>query len=205
MHLNRVEFHLMNNPIRAALQRWVEAPTLLGSIALEDDARVLEVGCGRGVGLEILERRFPRRAKVGFDLDPSMVELAHARVSTGRVNGTVSVADAEAMPYASASFDLVAEFGILHHVPGWRDAISEIGRVLKPGGRFVFEDLTSRFSEHRVVSRFLEHPTGLSIHADRFADALADSGLAVDRLYRVSPWAFFGRAVKLEPADDDCA
>lgn len=199
MKLNRTEFRLMNNPVRAALQRWLEAPVMLGRIELEADARVLEVGCGRGIGLEILERRFPRRAKAGFDLDPAMVRLAHQRVAGGRVRGTVNVADAQAMPFPDQSFDLVAEFGILHHVPGWRAAVAEIGRVLKPGGHFVFEDLTSRFSENRTVSLFLDHPQGLAIHADRFADALEEAGLAVDRLQRASPFAFFGHAIKLEP------
>ena len=52
MRLNRLEFALMNNPMRDAIRRYFEAPRLLqmgGSMA---GGRALEIGCGRGVGTD---------------------------------------------------------------------------------------------------------------------------------------------------------
>jgi ubiquinone/menaquinone biosynthesis C-methylase UbiE len=46
----------------------------------------------------------------------------------------VSVADGERLPFADAAFDAVVSFGVLHHTPDTRRAISEIRRVVKPGG-----------------------------------------------------------------------
>ena len=54
MLLNRLEFALMNNPVRSALQRRFEASRLLKMGGPVEHARVLEIGCGRGVGTEIL-------------------------------------------------------------------------------------------------------------------------------------------------------
>ncbi len=198
MRLNRLEFHLMNNPVRAASQRWIEAATLLRDAALAPNARVLEIGCGRGVGLEILERRFPAGFRVGFDLDPAMAELAQSRIRGNGLAAAALVADAERLPFADASFDAAIEFGILHHVPGWRSALGEIARVLKPRATFWFEDLASRFSENAFVSVFLEHPRGLAIHADTFGNALAEAGFGVDRLRDVLGIGFFGRAVRAD-------
>ena len=48
------------------------------------------------------------------------------------------VADAESIPYADASMDLVVGHAVLHHIPDVELAFREVLRVLKPGGRFVF-------------------------------------------------------------------
>jgi ubiquinone/menaquinone biosynthesis C-methylase UbiE len=194
MRLNCFEFRLMNNPVRAASQRWIEAATLLADARLPPSPRILEVGCGRGVGLEIVNRRFPGGFAVGFDLDPAMARLARARIRKARLAAGVAVADAERLPFASGSFDAATDFGILHHVPGWREALKEIARVLKPGGQFWFEDLTSTFSENRVTALFLEHPRGLAIHADTFHQALTEAGFVVERLRAVTSLGFFGHA-----------
>lgn len=196
MRLNRLEFHLMNNPVRAASQRWIEATTLLADAELPRVPRVLEIGCGRGVGLGIVERRFPGGFVAGFDLDPAMARLARTRIARARLAAGVAVADAERMPYADESFDAAVEFGILHHVPGWRAALAELARVLKPGAHFWFEDLTSTFSEHRVTALFLEHPRGLSIHAATFRAALVEAGFEVESLRDVLDLGFYGHAIR---------
>lgn len=192
----------MNNPVRAASQRWIEAATMLADAELPPRPRVLEIGCGRGVGLGIVERRFPGAFVAGFDLDPTMARLARERIGRARLAAGVAVADAERMPYVDASFDAAVEFGILHHVPGWRAALGELARVLKPGAHFWFEDLTSTFSENRVTALFLEHPRGLSIHAATFGDALVEAGFEVASLRDVLDLGFYGHAIRGPRAAD---
>jgi len=79
--LNRIEKALMNNPIRALVQRHHEAALMQRLGGRLDGMRVLEVGCGWGVGTEIIFERFGAREVHAFDLDPDMVEKARKRLS----------------------------------------------------------------------------------------------------------------------------
>ncbi len=56
-------------------------------------------------------------------------------------------ADAEALPFADGSFDLVLGHAVLHHLPNLRRAFAEFHRVLRPGGRIVFAGEPSRVGD----------------------------------------------------------
>ncbi|MGI8783428.1 MAG: class I SAM-dependent methyltransferase [Acidobacteriota bacterium] len=137
MTMNRVEKALMNNPLRALLQRQYEAPLMERLGGRVEGMCVLEIGCGRGIGAEIIFERFGAREVHAFDLDPDMVERARHRLSgypPDRLR--LFVGDAAAIEAEDESFDAVFDFGIIHHIPNWRRAVSEVARVLRPGGRF---------------------------------------------------------------------
>jgi hypothetical protein len=72
MLLNRIEKTLMNNPVRAMLQRHYEARLLERLGGRVDGLRVLGIGCGRGVGTEIIFESFRARELHAFDLDPDI-------------------------------------------------------------------------------------------------------------------------------------
>ncbi|CAN5706531.1 hypothetical protein BH18ACI4_BH18ACI4_27360 [soil metagenome] len=80
MKLNRIEKALMNNPVRAFLQKHYEANLLERLGGLTRLERALEIGCGRGVGTEIILKRFGAREVHAFDIDPDMVERAQRRL-----------------------------------------------------------------------------------------------------------------------------
>jgi ubiquinone/menaquinone biosynthesis C-methylase UbiE len=184
MQLNRIEKALMNNPVRAAIQRWYEARLLERLGGRTDGLRVLEIGCGRGVGTEIIVERFRAREVVAFDLDPDMVSQARARLArylTARVH--LHVGDAAAIAEPDASFDAVFDFGIVHHIPQWRDAVAEVRRVLRPAGRFFFEEVTRQALERWGYRTFLEHPTYDRFSGDAFVAALEQRGISVDGRY----------------------
>jgi len=82
MILNRCEFLLMNNPLRAAVQRHLEARYFLRMGGPQPGAKALEIGCGRGVGVELLLDVFGASAVDAFDLDPRMIALAQRRLSS---------------------------------------------------------------------------------------------------------------------------
>lgn len=160
MKLNQVEKALMNNPVRAMLQRFYEAPLLERLGGRVEGKHALEVGCGRGVGTEIILERFGAREVYAFDLDPHMVQLARQRLRAyGPDRLKVAVGDVTAIDAQDESFDAVFDFGIIHHVPDWQIAVSEIRRVLKPGGRFFFEEVTCHALNRWSYRTFLKHPT----------------------------------------------
>jgi ubiquinone/menaquinone biosynthesis C-methylase UbiE len=179
MLLNRLEKALMNNPVRAAFQRHLEAPQLLRLGGPIPGGVALEVGCGRGVGMELILDCFGAERVEAFDLDPHMVALARRRLAGRGGAVRVSEGDASVIEAEDARYDAVFDFGILHHVPRWRDALGEIHRVLKPGGRFFAEEVFERALENPVLRRLLAHPREDRFDFEEFCGELTARGFAL--------------------------
>jgi ubiquinone/menaquinone biosynthesis C-methylase UbiE len=95
--------------------------------------RVLDAGCGNGLWMRTLSRRFGVRSLVG--LDRSFGVLADARSALEPSMRTVLVAgDVQRLPFRDESFDVVMCLWMLYHVSDHRSALEEFRRVLRPGG-----------------------------------------------------------------------
>lgn len=195
MKLNSLEFALMNNPVRATLQRQVETPLLIGSRVTLNGQHVLEVGCGWGLGIEILLTLGAAHVS-GFDLDPAMVVLAHQRVVKYGDRASVFVGDAETIAAPDATFNAVVDYGVIHHIPNWRQALKEIGRVLKPGGVFYFEDLLKGLIASAPMRTLFEHPQVSQFTSGEFRVGLEAAGLQVRQWRHWGEWGFMGQAGK---------
>lgn len=203
MKLNRAEKALMNNPVRSFIQRHYESRLLERLGGRTVGLRVLEVGCGRGVGTEIIFERFGAREVHAFDLDADMINLARRRLSSyapGRLR--LSVGDVTFIEAEDSTFDAVVGFGILHHVPRWQDAVSEIRRVLKPGGRFFFEEVTRQALNRRAYRALFVHPRENRFSRGEFVAELERLGFAVgDRVVdRIFGDFFFGVGLRRDDA-----
>jgi ubiquinone/menaquinone biosynthesis C-methylase UbiE len=191
MLLNRVETALMNNPIRAAIQRRFEATRLLGMGGPVRDGAALEMGCGRGVGAQLILEVFGAHTVDAFDLDPRMVGLARQRLVSYGPRARFWIGDATRIAAPDASYDAVFDFGIIHHIPCWRPALAEVQRVLKPGGRFYAEEVLGRFIRSPLVRRLLEHPQSDRFDGEAFCQALSEANLelrATAELWRSFAW-----------------
>lgn len=197
MRLNKFEFLLMNNPLRAASQRWIETPVLIGPRGTLAGQRVLEIGCGRGVGAGIL-LDLGAAEVVGIDIDPRMVSLAQERLARHDGHAVAHVRDAAAIQAPSGSFDAAVDFGILHHVPDWRTALREIARVLKPGGIFYFEDILRGLTTIWPARALFDHPQESQFSGDQFRAGLEGAGLLITRWRQWGKVAIYGRARRPE-------
>jgi ubiquinone/menaquinone biosynthesis C-methylase UbiE len=163
--------------------------------------RVLDVGCGTGY----LTRRMavvagPEGAVTGLDPSPSVLAYAQRKSRRGRgAPATYREGIAEALDLPDASFDTVVTSLMLHHLPEELRpvALSEMCRVLRPGGRLLvveFRPPTSRIGRH-LVHVGLGH--AMAHHqVDLLNGLVADAGLELRGSGDVRPWLRYVQAVR---------
>ncbi len=158
----------------------------LAALAELPIGRLLEVGCGNGA--------FAARCQGELGCQVVALDLSEAMVEAARALGVAAiVGNVEALPFAAESFDAVVAAWMLYHVPDLDRALSEIHRVLRPGGRLVaitngddhLAGLWSAVGGSRLPSSF-SRENGERILGDRFR--------AVARLDLVSRAVFPDRA-----------
>jgi ubiquinone/menaquinone biosynthesis C-methylase UbiE len=109
--------------------------------------RSLEVGAGTGYFSLNLLRAGTVREATCTDISPGMVRALNANARRLGLTVETARADAESLPFAQESFDLVLGHAVLHHLPDLERAFGEFHRVLKPGGYVVFAGEPSRFGD----------------------------------------------------------
>ena len=189
----------MNNPIRGLIQKRLEAPRLKNLCNGRTDT-ILEIGCGQGAGARIIYDLFSPQRYVGIDLDSKMVARAKKK-QHGLDNALFLQGDAAQLPFIDSTFDLAIDFGIIHHIPNWRDALAELYRTLNANGELFFEELPVETWERGIgkpLKGLLEHPYEEMFRLSEFVRELERLGFEVemheDSL--VSLYYFWGRARK---------
>ncbi len=103
--------------------------------------RILDVGCATGRLLDQLAAAGATRLS-GTDLAPNILEVAAKKLRHRGVPVDLRVADAEdQLPWGDKTFDAVTLTAVLHHFFRPKDALNEIRRVLRPGGRLLVLDV----------------------------------------------------------------
>jgi ubiquinone/menaquinone biosynthesis C-methylase UbiE len=137
MKMHRLEKLLVNRQ-RKGKRNIASVHERLRHLDLSRTHDVLELGCGIGAVAAFLASHYSMNVH-GTDCDPE--QIARAR-QQHRESATLyfSVQDATALHFDDASFDLVISQSTLHHIPDWQQALSEVSRVLRPGGYFLWFD-----------------------------------------------------------------
>lgn len=115
-------------------------------VASQTDLRgkdVLEVSCGHGGGASYVTRTFGPARYAGLDLNPSGIAFCKKRHQLSGLDFIQG--DAESLPFVRDSFDAVVNVEASHCYPNLPRFLSEVTRVLKPGGDFLYADF--RFSD----------------------------------------------------------
>lgn len=111
---------------------------VLKGIDMKEKA-VLEIGSGRGGGADFVARTFLPASLIGLDFSKKAVSLCNQFYKLPNLSFVVG--DAEKLPFASNSFDLVYNIESSHCYGNMYAFVSEVFRVLKPGGIFAWADL----------------------------------------------------------------
>ncbi|WP_380167832.1 class I SAM-dependent methyltransferase [Jannaschia sp. R86511] len=115
------------------LNAFYERPAMLGLAGDVEGLRVLDAGCGSGPLTAALRER--GAVVAGFDSSRQMVELARERLGA---DADVQVANlGRPLPFGDDVFDLVVASLVLHYLQDWVGPLTELRRVLRPGGRLV--------------------------------------------------------------------
>ena len=145
-----------NAETRNELQTLVEIPLMIHYLRLPRGARLLEIGCGRGVALPVLDDRLEPAELIGLDVDAALLAEARERVRNTCTYATLVEGDVRDLPFEAARFDLVIDFGTCYHASDSMDgraaALREVSRVLSDGGLFVHETRAAQRLAHPVRS-----------------------------------------------------
>ena len=119
---------------------------------LEPGMRLLDSGCGGGHLLATMAQRFPELQMTGIDLSDRMVERS-GRVTANFSNVTVRQGNALELPFEPETFDMAISMASIKHWPDQQQGVSEMRRVLKPGGRFMIME-ADRLCSRRAAINF---------------------------------------------------
>ncbi len=139
------------------LQSRLEIPAMVAALSLPKRARVLEVGCGRGIAIPVFARLLQPTRLVALDIEQPLLDEAGDRATRYGVDVELVQGDVRALPFEDGEFDLVIDFGTCYHVAHPDRALTEIHRVLAPGGLFATETKLSQVMAHpiRTMGRWL--------------------------------------------------
>lgn len=148
---------------------------------LASDMLVLDVACGAAHAAEAVAPRV--RQVVGIDLTPSLLEVGARRLrDAGIANVLLQEANAHSLPFTEESVDLVFCRSALHHLADPQQAVAEMVRTCRPGGRVVLSDLIALSAETRDTFDHLHRlldPSHLRAFLEGELATLLPSGLTL--------------------------
>lgn len=116
--------------------------SLIDLAHIQSGQRVLDLGCGTATLTIMIKKLHPGAIITGVDGDPHILEIAREKASKAGVAIALDQAMAFQLPYPDSSFDLVVSSLMFHHLTNEnkKHTLSEIFRVLKPGGELQLAD-----------------------------------------------------------------
>lgn len=152
--------------------------------------KVLDIACG--FGWATVEMARAGAIVTGIDLTPRAIEVAKKHLEVRGLQADLRVMDAQQMDFPDGTFDFVHAWGCLMHMPDTEQAISEIYRVLKPGGRtsgYMYNKNSVSYWWHIwflrgvLMGRLITYRGDTTKLSSRYTDGVSFGGNALAKVY----------------------
>jgi ubiquinone/menaquinone biosynthesis C-methylase UbiE len=167
---------------------------LISQANIKPGQHILDVGCGTGTLALLLKRQYPDVEVVGLDPDPKALRRAKTKVRRAAVSVQLDQGFADGLRYERESFDRVLSSFMFHHLAGHdrEKTLTEVRRVLKPGGSFHLLDFVVDHAAHGFLHRLVHSHAELKDNTDeRILQLLSRTGFANAQKVRAGSM-FFG-------------
>jgi ubiquinone/menaquinone biosynthesis C-methylase UbiE len=180
MKMNRFEYWIMNFDLGRKVYLRGIVKKLHEISQLQPNQKILEIGCGNGIGTRLIQEYFKPSELIATEYDERLVEITKEKVRD--LNILVEQADATKFRFANNEFDAVVGLSVIHHIPNWEEALDELHRIIKPNGLIIIKELSiDTFSTFfgKFSRKFVEHPYDDMFTEKEFIDYLKQKGFKV--------------------------
>jgi len=180
MKMNRFEYFLMTFDLGRQIYLRGIVRKLRELSQLAADQKLLEIGCGNGVGTRFILEFFKPRELIATEFDERLVEIAASKNKGSRA--LFEVGDATKLRFSNDEFDAVVGLSVIHHIPNWKDCIDELHRIIKPNGLLIIKELSIETFETpfgRIARRFVSHPYESMLRKNEFLGYIEEKGFGI--------------------------
>jgi ubiquinone/menaquinone biosynthesis C-methylase UbiE len=196
--LGTPRFYDLSAPVLFVGTRRRSYRQLLLASGVQSGDRVLDVGCGPGYFARMLAQTVGSHGSVvGIDAAPEMIEYAN-RKARSLPNCRFQSGAAESLAFPDASYDVVVSSLMMHHIPDELrlQAVREMRRVLRPGGRLLLADFTiPQQGGWRLIASITGHDA-MERRVSPMEPLLAEAGFTDLRSGDAPPWLHYVQATK---------
>lgn len=152
---------------------------IFNKIKLQENERILELGCGTGQLWLQNFRKIPSNCPIVLsDFSQNMLNAAKKNLANLKLPIKFKIIDAENIPYPNQSFDLVLACHMLYHIPDIDTTLTEINRVIKPNGRFI-STTVSRNHIKELKDFLLQFNLDIEMKNEFFSEFRNETGKAI--------------------------
>jgi len=154
---------------------------------------ILDVGCGPGHSLLMLDQRFHPEKIIGLDVDPNVSERSADNAAACKCDVRFVVNNAASIELPDESVDMILCHQTFHHVVDQTSTANEFYRVLKPGGVLLFAESCRKFIFSLPIKMLFRHPMDVQKTDTEYLQMLENSGFLINPDSVSRPYTWWSR------------
>jgi len=157
---------------------------------LPEQPVLLDIGCGQGASFPLLEQYFKPQLITAIDVDQQLLKEAEVAGDNCDCEVDIRCASAKKLDIPDNTFDMVFCHQLIHHITFREEALTELYRVLKPGGLLLLSESCQHFLHVYWVEWLFRHPKMEQKTAEGYLDLLTGAGFVftANDVLESTPW-----------------